>query len=118
MTGNYLVTTDNWFYAPDGKKYRAVYGNVEIVEDSFLGIKTNRQSTNWYAKIGTEQNHVIVAGCQIQYTVKCEKENISFGKVEESSYAGGQPSLQITRDCEIYDASSEFIQVINKSELS
>jgi len=118
MTGNYLVTTDQWFYAPNGKKYRAVFGNVEIVEDSFLGVKTNRQSTNWYAKIGNENNHVIVAGCQIQYAVKCEKADISFDRIEESSYGSGNPSIQITRDCEIYDASSEFIQVINKSEIS
>lgn len=72
MIGKYLITTDNWFYAPDGKHYCAVWGEVKILEDSFLGIKTNRNASNWFAQIGTEDNHVIVAGCQIHYSVKCE----------------------------------------------
>ena len=42
MKGKYLITTDNWFYAPDGKEYRAAWGDVEIVEDSFLGLKTKQ----------------------------------------------------------------------------
>ena len=37
-----------------------------------LGLKTNRNSTNWYAKVGIEETHVIVAGCQIHYAVKCD----------------------------------------------
>ena len=76
MKGNYLITTDNWFTAPDGKYYKSVWGNVEIIEDSFLGIKTNRISSNWFAKVGSEDNHVIIAGCQIHYAVKCDKPNI------------------------------------------
>lgn len=74
MKGNYLITTDNWFYAPDGKQYKAVWGNVEIIEDSFLGIKTNRNSSNWYVKIGSEDRHVIIAGCQIHYAMKWDKQ--------------------------------------------
>ena len=65
MKGKYLITTDAWFYAPDGKQYNAVWGEVEIVSDSILGIKTNVRSSNWFAKVGTEHKHVIVAGCQI-----------------------------------------------------
>jgi aspartate ammonia-lyase len=72
MKGKYIVTTDNWFYAPDGNSYKAVWGEISIFEDTFLGIKTNRNSSNWYAKIGTEENHVIVAGCQIHYATRCE----------------------------------------------
>ncbi|HET8839729.1 MAG TPA: hypothetical protein VFM82_12135 [Flavobacteriaceae bacterium] len=74
MKGKYLITTDNFFTAPDGKEYNAVWGNVEILEDSFLGVKTNARSSNWYAKIGSENKHVIIAGCQIHYAVKSEKE--------------------------------------------
>lgn len=73
MKGKYLITTDNWFIAPDGQQYRAVWGNVEVCEDSILGLKTNRMSTNWYLKIGTEKNHIIVAGCQIHYAAKSEE---------------------------------------------
>jgi len=72
MKGKYLINTDSWFIAPDGVNYKAVWGDVEIVEDSFLGLKTNRNSTNWFAKIGSEENHVIVAGCQIHYATKCD----------------------------------------------
>jgi len=72
MKGYYLITTDEWFIAPDGKDYKAVWGNVEILPDTMLGIKTNKGSANWYAKIGNENNHAIIAGCQIQYAVKCD----------------------------------------------
>jgi len=74
MKGKYLITTDAWFYAPDGRQYKSVWGDVNIVSDDILGIKTNIRSSNWFAKIGSETNHVIVAGCQIHYAVRCEKE--------------------------------------------
>lgn len=75
MKGKYLITTDAWFYAPDGKQYRAVFGEVNILSDNFLQIKTNARSSNWFAKVGNENNHVIIAGCQIHYAVKCEAVN-------------------------------------------
>jgi hypothetical protein len=97
MKGKYLITADNWFYTPDGRQYKAVWGEVEILSDEFLGIKTNIRSSNWFAKIGTEKNHVIIAGCQIHYACKCEKKpkanyldiNIIDGvtKTEERPYA-------------------------------
>lgn len=74
MNGKYLITTNSWFYAPDGKSYKAVWGEVEIVEDKYIGIKTNRNSTNWYAKVGSDDNHIIIAGCQIYYAIKCDTE--------------------------------------------
>jgi len=77
MKGNYLITTDEWFVAPDGKTYRSVWGNVEILSDILLGVKTNARSSNWFAKVGKESNHVIIAGCQIHYAVKCDKPNDS-----------------------------------------
>lgn len=72
MKGKYLITTDAWFFAPDGRQYNSVWGDVEILEDNLLGVKTNRNSTNWFAKIGSENNHVIVAGCQIHYALKSD----------------------------------------------
>ena len=74
MQGKYLITTDAWFYAPDGKQYKAAWGDVQIVEDTFLGLKTNRNSTNWFAKVGSEESHVIIAGCQIHYAIKSENK--------------------------------------------
>lgn len=85
MKGKYLITTDAWFLAPDGKYYRAVWGETEIVEDQFLGLKTNRNSSNWFAKIGSENNHVIVAGCQIHYAIKCENKP-NNGKVVDCNF--------------------------------
>jgi hypothetical protein len=74
MDGKYLITTDNWFYAPDGKQYRAVWGTVKILDDGVLGVKTNRNSSNWFAKVGSDDNHIIVAGCQIHYAIKSEEK--------------------------------------------
>jgi len=74
MKGKYLITTDAWFYAPDGKQYKGVWGEVEIVSDTILGIKTNARSSNWYAKVGSEENHVIIAGCQIHYACKSKNK--------------------------------------------
>lgn len=91
MKGKYLITTDNWFMAPDGKQYNAVWGEVEIVSDAILGIKTNVRSSNWFAKIGGENNHVIVAGCQIHYSIKCEdKPNIGITSDHRVTDAGWQ----------------------------
>ena len=88
MTGKYLITTDNWFIAPDGKQYRSVWGEVEVIEDTFLGLKTNRNSTNWYVKVGSEVNHMIVAGCQIHYAIKCEnKPNVGMAEDYDTSTA-------------------------------
>jgi len=74
MTGKYLITTDAWFYGADGKQYQSVWGEVEIVSDAILGIKTNVRSSNWFAKVSGEKNHVIIAGCQIHYAVKTEEK--------------------------------------------
>ena len=71
MKQTYLINTD-WFVAPDGKQYKAAWGEVEILQDDFLGIKTNRASTNWYAKVGDKDRHVIIAGCQILYAVRAD----------------------------------------------
>ena len=74
MKEKYLITTDSWFIAPDGLQYKAAWGIVEILQDSFLGVKTNGRSANWFAKVGSESKHVIIAGCQIHYGVRCKDE--------------------------------------------
>ena len=74
MQGKYLITTDAWFYAPDGKQYKAAWGDVQIIEDTFLGLKTNRNSSNWFVKMGSEQKHIVIAGCQIHYAIRCEQK--------------------------------------------
>lgn len=43
MTGKYLITTEKYFTAPDGKSYQAVWGDVKILEDSILGVKRKKE---------------------------------------------------------------------------
>lgn len=66
-----LVTVDNWFYAPDGKQYRAVFGTVHAVRtaEESLGVKPNGRSTNWYLQIG----RMTLAGCQVHYVLRCDE---------------------------------------------
>ena len=93
-----LVTLDNWFYAPDGKTYRAVFGTVKAVRTSeeSLGVKTNARSTNWYLEIG----RVTVAGCQIHYVVRCDEVNT--GRVEEYQTNPEKGILEYSRPTTIY----------------
>ena len=86
MQGNYLITTDNWFYAPDGLKYRAAWGNVQIKSDETLGLITNKNSTNWYAIVGDNNKEIVIAGCQIHYAVKCRNKP-NTNKVKEATYS-------------------------------
>lgn len=102
MEGKYLITTDSWFYAPDGKKYRAAWGSIQTIEDNVLGIKTNRNSTNWYMQIGSDEKAAIVAGCQIHYAVRCDKKP-NTNKITESSYDSNN-CKEIERQTEIYIA--------------
>lgn len=103
MKGKYLITTDAWFYAPDGKQYKSVWGNIEIVDDkSALNISTNARSTNWYAKVGSDEKHIIVAGCQIHYAVKCDdKPNDGFA--DDYTIADGKTQV-MSRPSNIYIA--------------
>lgn len=99
MKGNYLITTDMWFIAPDGKQYRSVWGNVKIVSDEILGIKTNRNSSNWFAIVGSADKQMIIAGCQIHYAIKCNDKPYT-GNVEENTNEDGK----ITNDNPIWIA--------------
>jgi hypothetical protein len=85
MKGRYLITTTDFFYGTDGSQYRAAWGDVEIISDDFLGIKTNRGSANWFAKVGTEESHVIIAGCQIHYAIKCLEKPDTDGMKDYST---------------------------------
>ena len=105
MKGKYLITTDAWFLAPDGKIYRAVWGDVKIVEDTFLGLKTNRNSANWYAKVGNETKHIIVAGCQIHYAIKCD-EKPNDGMVED--YDTSTPDNKIDKGIRIFNRPTQI----------
>lgn len=100
---NVLATLDNYFFAPDGKQYRAVFGKVKAIsgDQETLGIKTNARSTNWYATIGD----MTIAGCQIHYVVKTEKCSIE-ADVEDFTIVDGV-TKKYYRPSLIYNAGVE-----------
>lgn len=66
-----LVTMDQWFFAPDGRQYRAVFGTVRGIRTAevTLGVKPNARSTNWYLEIG----RMTVAGCQVHFAIQTDE---------------------------------------------
>ena len=98
-----LITTDNWFQAPDGKQYKSVFGTVHGVfsDEDTLGIKTNRGSSNWYVVIG----NMTVAGCQIHYGFATETCNL--GEYEDYMTSAEHGVLKYTSPSRIYNADQE-----------
>lgn len=94
-----LITTDNYFVAPDGIQYRSVFGTIRSVLDpeKVLGIKTNRNSTNWFVEIG----NMIIAGCQIHYMMKTA--SVNFDRVKDASWDASSYN-EYERPTLIYDA--------------
>lgn len=98
---NFLVTTDEWFTAPDGKMYRTVWGKIEIhSSEQTLGIKTNIRSTNWYAIIGVGGKRVIVAGCKIHFACVCMNKPFTGNITEKRTHE--LKTGEIERDNIIY----------------
>lgn len=97
-----LITCDNWFYAPDGRSYRAVWGTIRAVHDSekVLGIRTNSKSTNWYVEIGC----MIIAGCQIHYVLACDQ--CSFDSAKDWSASAEHGLKEYDRPCGIFNADA------------
>lgn len=100
-----LITTDNWFFAPDGQQYRSVFGTIKGVYDSqvTLGVKTNAKSTNWYVVIG----NLTLAGCQIHYVVETD----SFSSLPPKKEIDNDGKTIVVRNClsNIYNADKKFI---------
>lgn len=99
---NFLITCSNWFYAPDGKCYRVVWGKIKICKDEeTLGIKTNSKSANWYAIVGQGEKTVIVAGCQILYACISQEKPFT-GKITETHNNQKDGGYTFERECIIY----------------
>jgi len=63
-----LITTDSWFYGPDGRLYNGVWGKAKVIEfKKILGFAP-RKSENWSLVFGGDRP-VFIAGCQIHYAV-------------------------------------------------
>lgn len=70
-----LVTTQNWFVAPDGKEYRSAWGTLKGVHEAgkTLGFIPNRSHANWFLEVGKMN----IMGCQVLYVIQCpEKPNV------------------------------------------
>lgn len=80
LEGTYLVTSNKWFVTPDGTEKRAVWGEVEIVKYKDYGITPAEGHAEYMLKVGTEENHVFIAGCHVHYLVKCKRP------IDESSF--------------------------------
>jgi hypothetical protein len=76
--GKYLVTTSNWFYGPDGKSYRAAWGTLYPQRaDKILAGITPTRMTNWALQVGNGNDKTVwIAGCQIQYVMRCDKKPV------------------------------------------
>lgn len=94
-----LVTTDNWFYAPDGAQYRAAFGTVHAVStaEDTLGVRPNGKSTNWYMQVGC----LTIAGCQVHYVVKTDTCNL--GRAKDWAHHDGA-CTEYERNSVIFDA--------------
>lgn len=72
--GEYLlVNTDDWFFAPDGQQYKAVWGRARIFEaKEMFGFRPTGDA-NWYLQVGSEDcvSPIFIAGCRIHYAFVC-----------------------------------------------
>lgn len=98
-----LITCNDWFFAPDGANYKAVFGTVKGIfsSEETLGVRTNARSTNWYVEVG----NMTIAGCQIHYVIKTNAYN-SGGALTWDN-AGGETKT-FERPCSIYNADSVY----------
>lgn len=102
LNKNYLITTNDWFIAPDGNSYKSVFGTVTGIHSDAetLGIQTNRHSTNWYLTVGK----MVIAGCQVFYCIRTDEVSMIPPKRDvqhENSMRGIQESVS-----RIYNANA------------
>lgn len=100
---NVLITTGNWFVAPDGRQYKSVWGKlIQIKEASkHLGFVPNRAHANWYICIG----NMTIMGCQAMYFIVCP-EKPHLGVAPNYSVEAGVVKLYDTPSF-IYNANIE-----------
>jgi hypothetical protein len=81
----YLVTTDNWFIAPDGNQYRCAWGtcNLKTTQEIF-NFTPLKPSTNWFMEVGGNGKKIIIGGCQIHFVIECE--NLPEDEFKNVSY--------------------------------
>jgi hypothetical protein len=103
LNKNVLVTTSTWFIAPDGKEYRAVYGELKAIHEagSTLGFIPNRSHANWFIEIG----NMIIMGCQVMYFI--QTDHCSFDKAKHWTTDNNGKIIEQPAPCKIYNANEE-----------
>lgn len=69
-----LLVQCNWFYAPDGNQYKAVWGTVRMMRFKGAFGFEPKAGTNWWLRVGKGRTAVLVAGCQIHYVTSPSRE--------------------------------------------
>ena len=82
-----LVTTNEWFTAPNGSSYKAVFGTIHgiFLAEKLLGLKSNAKSSNWYLQIG----NLTLGGCQISFLIRTDSVNRLRGEDWSADAANG-----------------------------
>lgn len=95
---NVLVTTEDWFIAPDGKDYKAVYGVLKGVHEAgkTLGFIPNRSHANWFLEVG----NVTIMGCRVRYVVRTDERPPNTRSLGWTTHDG--ELKQYERPCMIY----------------
>jgi hypothetical protein len=98
-----LITTDEFFCAPDGNFYRCIYGRAWIHKfEEALGFKPQGHA-NWMVRICRDEdneNGVTLAGCRVNYFVKMDTPpNIIFSnQVATNNGLLFYPNIYIVKD--------------------
>lgn len=94
-----LATSTSWFFAPDGKSYKAVYGTLHgiLSTEDELGFRPNFKHTNWFVNIGK----IVIAGCEILHVI--QSNNCNTSDTTEFNTEGGKCTVY-NRPSIIYDA--------------
>jgi hypothetical protein len=90
----YLVTTDNWFIAPDGNQYRSAWGicYIKTLFEEF-NFTPLRPSTNWFLEVGANGKKITIGGFQIHFVIECE--NMPEDKLKNVTYIEKDTGLEI-----------------------
>ena len=113
---HYLLNLNEFFIAPDGKQYKAVWGRCEPVHINHptMGLGDNlhntRQSANYF--ISVDGGKFIVAGCQVMYACQCDEEPY----LETGAYLSN--GVILARNC-IYIPSmrlDDFVEITWRDE--
>jgi hypothetical protein len=98
-----LVTTDNWFFVPNGRSYKAVFGTVRSIRTTQellgQGVQRTGNMASWYLEIG----NMTIAGCEIHYSVACAKAECGNVRDGFTDVLTGKVKTQIRLAC-IYNA--------------